>query len=158
MQIVRHTKERFLDKLATTIVRRGAPQMASALLFQPRIFGPPERLHVAKTAVVNNAFFNTNSGDITVGEWGMVSHDVSLLTGYHDITKLSYERQITAPQFGCDITICEGAWLATNVIVLGPCTIGAHAVVAAGTLVRHDVAPYAIVAGTQARVIGEVPH
>jgi acetyltransferase-like isoleucine patch superfamily enzyme len=151
-------KERFMDRLAKSVVRRAAPQIAQELLNQPQIFGPPERLHIAKSAVVNNAFFNTTSGEITIGEWGMISFGSYLMTGYHDITKLSYERQITAPFYGCDITLGEGAWLAVNVIVLGPCTIGEHAVVAAGTLVRHDVAPYSIVAGAQAKVIGEVPH
>ncbi len=158
MQIVRVAKDRLLDRLTAAVVHRGVPQIAAALLDQPRIFGPPERLHLAKTAIVNNAFFNTHSGEITIGEWGMISHGACLLTGYHDVTKLRYERAVTAPFYGCDITLGEGAWLATNVIVLGPCTIGEHAVVAAGTLVRHDVAPYSIVAGAQARVIGEVPH
>jgi acetyltransferase-like isoleucine patch superfamily enzyme len=88
----------------------------------------------------------------------MISHGACLLTGYHDVTELNRDRQVTAPFYGCDITVGQGAWLATNVIVLGPCAIGEHAVVAAGTLVRHDVAPYMIVAGAQARIIGEIPH
>jgi len=151
-------KERLLDRLARTLVRRGAAQIAKELLTEPQVYGPPERLHVAKTAVVNNAFFNTTSGEITIGEWAGLSFGAYLMTGYHDLTKLNYERQVTAPFHGCNITIGEGVWLAARVTVLGPCTIGEHAVVAAGTLVRHDVEPYTIVAGAEARVIGEVPH
>lgn len=48
----------------------------------------------------------------------------------------------------------RGAWIATNATVVGPCVIGEHAVVAAGAVVTHDVAPYEIVAGNPARVIG----
>ena len=44
-------------------------------------------------------------------------------------------------------------WLATQVLVLGPVTIGEHAVVAGGSLVREDVAPYTIVAGRPAKVV-----
>jgi acetyltransferase-like isoleucine patch superfamily enzyme len=37
--------------------------------------------------------------------------------------------------------------------VLGPVTIGDHAVVAGGSLVREDVAPYTVVAGRPAKVV-----
>jgi acetyltransferase-like isoleucine patch superfamily enzyme len=43
-------------------------------------------------------------------------------------------------------------------MVLGPCTIGAHAVVGGGSLVMGDVEPYAIVAGVPARVLRTIPH
>lgn len=158
MAVFRSAKDRILDRLTATVVHRGAAQMAAELLRQPQVFGPPERLHVAKTAVVNNVLFNTISGDITVGEWGMIAHGACLLTGSHDVTKLNHERQVAAPFYDRDIRLGEGAWVATNAIVLGPCTIGDHAVVAAGAVVCHDVPPYAIVAGSPARVIGEVPH
>ncbi|MHB1534371.1 MAG: acyltransferase [Acidimicrobiales bacterium] len=134
------------------------PDLVQTLLSQPRIYGPPERLRIAATAVVNDSLFNLSSGEITVGEWSMLAHGVTVLTGVHDITKLGAERQRAVPHKGRDVLIEEGAWLASNVTVIGPCRIGAHAVVAAGSLVRHDVAPYAVVAGVPARVVGEVPH
>jgi maltose O-acetyltransferase len=49
--------------------------------------------------------------------------------------------------------IGEGVWLASHVLVLGPVTIGDHAVVAGGSLVREDVAPYTVVAGRPAKVV-----
>jgi acetyltransferase-like isoleucine patch superfamily enzyme len=48
--------------------------------------------------------------------------------------------------------------LATHVLVLGPVTIGEHAVVAGGSLVRDDVAPYTVVAGRPAKVVRTIPH
>jgi acetyltransferase-like isoleucine patch superfamily enzyme len=39
------------------------------------------------------------------------------------------------------------------VLVAGPVKIGAHAVVGAGSVVRKDVEPYAMVAGNPARFI-----
>ncbi|MBR8429662.1 hypothetical protein K6Y76_22955 [Burkholderia cenocepacia] len=39
------------------------------------------------------------------------------------------------PRDGRDIVIGKGVWIASNAIVLGPCTIGDNAVVAAGAVV-----------------------
>jgi acetyltransferase-like isoleucine patch superfamily enzyme len=151
-------KDRILNRVASSLAKRSVGITAHQLLSQRTVFGNYERLSVAPTAVVNNAVFNTVSGDIVIGEWVMLAHGVYLATGEHDITKFNQERQVTAPGVGWDIIIEEGAWLATNVTVLGPCRIGKHAVVAAGSLVRSDVAPYSVVAGVPARQVAVVPH
>jgi acetyltransferase-like isoleucine patch superfamily enzyme len=41
-------------------------------------------------------------------------------------------------------------------LVLGPCRIGEHAVVAAGSVVRADVPPYTVVGGVPARVLSTI--
>jgi hypothetical protein len=156
--VARHLKNRFLDRLAGALAHRSVALTAQELLNQPRVFGPPERLTVAPTAVINNAQFNTVSGDIEVGEWAMLAHNVYLASGEHDYTKFGEERQRTADAYGWDITVEEGAWLATNVTVLGPCRIGRHAVIAAGSLVRTDVPPYTVYAGVPARKVADIPH
>jgi acetyltransferase-like isoleucine patch superfamily enzyme len=74
------------------------------------------------------------------------------------VNKFGRERQLAIPRSGRDIVIGEGAWVASNAMVLGPCTIGAHAVVGGGSLVIGDVAPYAIVAGVPAKVLRTIPH
>lgn len=53
------------------------------------------------------------------------------------------------------VTIGSDAWIGAGAIVLAGVTIGDGAIVGAGAVVTHDVAPYAIVAGVPARVIGE---
>jgi hypothetical protein len=57
---------------------------------------------------------------------------VSVLTGNHDINRFGRERQTAIQRSGRDVVVGEGAWLASHVLVLGPCRIGEHAVVAAG--------------------------
>ncbi len=149
--------DRLLDRVAASLARRAAPMLSVELLKHHTVFGHEDRLHLAPTAVVNNATFNTVSGEIHIGEWVMIAHGVHLVTGVHDITKLGPERQVAAPFHDRDIVVEEGAWLATNVTVLGPCRIGKHSVVAAGSLVRADVPPYAVVAGVPARQVAVVP-
>ena len=122
-------------------------------LTKPLVHGEESRLHVAPTAIVNNALFNLSSGHITVGEHAFFGHNVSVLTGTHDVKKFGAERQTASPKEGRDVVIGEGVWVASNATVLGPCTIGDHAVVGACSLVQDDVAPYAVVAGIPAKEI-----
>jgi putative colanic acid biosynthesis acetyltransferase WcaB len=47
----------------------------------------------------------------------------------------------------------DGVDVGANVVILGPCTIGANAVIGAGSVVVGDVPAGAVVAGNPARVI-----
>jgi acetyltransferase-like isoleucine patch superfamily enzyme len=127
-----------------------------AALYRYLVHGDRSRLHIDPTAVVNNALFNLSSGEITVEAFAFFGHNVAILTGTHDISKFGRDRQVAIPKGGRDVVIGEGAWLASHALVLGPCRIGAHAVVAAGSLVLDDVAPYSVVAGRPARLLRRI--
>ncbi|CAN5117883.1 hypothetical protein BH18ACT4_BH18ACT4_15870 [soil metagenome] len=128
------------------------------LLHRSMIYGDATRLCLDPTAVVNNALFNLSSGSITIGAPAFFGHGVVLLTGTHDLTKTGAERQRTAPSEGYDIVVGDGAWLSTNVTVVGPCTIGEHAVFGVGSLVLADVAPNTLVVGSPARYKATLPR
>lgn len=128
-----------------------------AVTVHPYIFGPEDRLTIGRDAVVGDALLNTIGGTIILEEGAFFGHGVSLLTGTHDTSKQGIERQAATPVEGRNILIETGAWLASNVTVVGPCRIGAHAVVCAGAVVTRDVAPGAIVAGVPAEPISSVP-
>lgn len=122
-------------------------------LYQHRWHGDADRLRIHETAIVNNALFNLSGGTITVGEYAFFGHDIAILTGTHDVEQFGRARQLAFPRSGRDVVIGEGVWLASHVLVLGPVTIGAHAVVAGGSLVRSDVPPYAVMAGRPAKLV-----
>jgi acetyltransferase-like isoleucine patch superfamily enzyme len=117
------------------------------------VFGQRQKLKIHPSAVVQNTLFNVESGTITVEAFALFGHNVSLLTGEHDITKFNWERQSGVPRTGNDIVVRRGAWIATNAVVIGPCEIGEHAVVAAGSVVIKDVPPFAVVGGNPAKII-----
>lgn len=52
------------------------------------------------------------------------------------------------------VTIGNDVWLGHQTLVLSGVTIGDGAIIGAGSVVRHDIPPYAIVAGNPARVAG----
>lgn len=88
---------------------------------------------------------------VTIERDAFSGHDVMILTGSHDPTKFGAARQVTTG--GGPVHIKEGAWLCSRCIVVGPVTVGKHAVVAAGAVVVDDVPDYALVAGVPARVV-----
>ena len=111
---------------------------------------------------------NLNFGQRNVINWGCVfdgrgfkietGNDVSigpaatLLTLGHDPRSPDFANQ------GGPITIGGRVWIGYRAIVLPNLTIGEGAVVGAGAVVTRDVAPYCIVAGNPAKVIGERPR
>lgn len=55
------------------------------------------------------------------------------------------------------VTVRRGGRIGANAVILPGLTIGEEALVAAGSVVTHDVPPYKIVMGVPARVVRDVP-
>lgn len=142
-----------LDATVSERVRCELASQRKARLTEPSLWGPADRLTIADSAVVNDALFNTVSGRITVEDDAFFGHGVALLTGTHDIVCTRQARQLAVPDTGRDILVDRGAWIASRAVVLGPCHVGADAVVAAGSVVTTDVPSRAVVAGNPARII-----
>lgn len=140
---------RAVERYVRTIARE-------AILHDYLVFGERSRLSIDETAIVNNAYFNLSSGRITIEAYASLAYSVSLITGTHDFDKINRERQTTAPSEGRDIVIKQGAFVCSNATILGPCVVGEHSVVAAGSLVTRDVPPLTLVAGIPATVVGTV--
>ncbi|MPZ73484.1 MAG: acyltransferase [Nitriliruptorales bacterium] len=156
MRVLNRWLRHLLDapvRMAVQEAIAAASLSAEDSLYTPMVHGDRARLHIDSTAVVNNALFNLSSGHVWVGPYAFFGHSVAVLTGTHDITKFGRERQLAIPRDGRDVRIGEGAWLASHVLVLGPCTIGEHSVVAGGSLVMSDVEPYTVVAGRPAQML-----
>jgi len=119
----------------------------------PYIWGNPSRLSIDSDVQLNDALLNCGSGSITIACDVVLGHGVSLLAGAHDHRLFGSDRKHRVPVTGRDIVIAEGALIASNATVLGPCRVGEHAVVAAGAVVVHDVPPYSVAGGIPAHVL-----
>ncbi|MFH1927469.1 MAG: acyltransferase [Chloroflexota bacterium] len=92
-------------------------------------------------------------GMVDIGDRAAISPRVTLVAS----SRPNHSRIAPyAPVGHGPIVIGSDAWLGTGVVVLPNVTIGEGAIVGANSVVIKDVAPYSIVAGSPARVIGEV--
>ena len=134
-------------------------RLRTQLSVQPALWGPAERLYISPEAAVDSCMMNTNSGEIHVGAYTFAGPGVSLITGSHDPRLRGFLRRDICIEQGCDIEIGRGVWLCANCTVLGPCTIGDNAVIAAGAVVVPGtrVEAGSIYAGIPARKVKDVP-
>lgn len=111
-------------------------EIAQDLMTTPTIWpGDWSKVSLGNNVHAVNALFNVSSGNISVGDDTFFGHNVSLITGTHNIESTGAERQLY-PDSGRDIAIGKGVWIASNVAVLGPCSIGDNAIIAAGAVVK----------------------
>jgi maltose O-acetyltransferase len=93
-------------------------------------------------------------GGVTIGDEVMLAPHVVVLALNHRFDRLDVpigrqgDRPLMCPR------IEDGAWIGLGAIILPGRTIGKEAVVGAGAVVSSDVAPYDIVAGNPAQVVG----
>ena len=59
-------------------------------------------------------------------------------------------------QYNKPVHLGNNVWLGAGVIVLPGVTIGDNSIIAAGSVVTHNVAPNVIVAGTPAKVLRQI--
>ena len=142
-----HVHQRLREIVADTPLIYGGDGSGASSLY---------RLRIAPDVSLLDAILNLNGGCITIENHVAFGHGVAILTGTHNPDLRGSDRMLSVPRDGHDIVIETGAWLASNVTVLGPCRIGADAVIAAGAVVRRDVAPGEIVGGVPAVHLGWV--
>ena len=156
--LINNSEPHFFDRLCED--RELLSRLNRGLSISPTVWGDPERLEIDETAAVFTCFFNTNSGRIKIGESTFAGSGVSVLAGSHDPQLTGFMRRDTETTEGCDIVIGKGVWLASGCTVLGPCTIGDNAVIAAGAVVTPgtNVPANTIWGGVPARQIGQLEN
>lgn len=100
-----------------------------------------------------------------IGDYCLLANRVAIIGRHdHDFAAIGYpmryapwigSKRLPSPYIDEKVVIESDVWLGFGVIVLTGTTIGRGAVVAAGSVVTKDIAPYTIAAGVPARVIGQ---
>lgn len=97
-------------------------------------YGDWNKVHLGLDVNMDNTMFNTNSGEIFIGDYTFTGQNVSIITGSHDYTQVNRFRAASILE-DRNIIIGNGVWIGSGSIILGPCEIGDNAVVAAGSVV-----------------------
>ena len=94
------------------------------------------------------------SAPVTIGARSHIGRRAQLFTHTHDVERRDVP-VLDAPIVSSPIVIGDDVMLFGDVVVLPGVTIGDGAVIAVRSVVTRDVAPFAKVAGSPARQIGE---
>lgn len=109
----------------------------------------PDNLDIAEGVALNGIVDCIHK--VTIEKDVFFGHETAIFTGGHDPDKFGEERK--ASNGGGPVTIHEGVWVASRAMIIGPSEIGKNAVIGAGSVVKGDVPPYALMAGNPARII-----
>ncbi len=93
------------------------------------------------------------SGGLTIGDYVVVASGVHIYS--HDTVKWALSEGKHAYEHA-PVTIGNCVFVGAQSVIVRGVTIGEHSLICANSTVLKDVLPYSIVAGTPAKVIGEV--
>lgn len=98
-----------------------------------------------------------------MGRFSGAGPNLTVITGNHMSVIGKYLMQVTDDDKKLydpegkqdqDVVLEEDVWLGSNVVLLNGVKIGRGAVIAAGSVCRNKIPPYAIVVGNPAKVVG----
>jgi acetyltransferase-like isoleucine patch superfamily enzyme len=124
----------------------------SFLLIPPFYTACGDEIRVGRNVFVNQNCTFHDLGGLDIADDVLIGPNVSIITTSHPVEP----SQRRAATIGKPIVIEKGVWIAAAAIIIGGVTVGAHSVVAAGSVVTKDVSANTLVGGNPARVIRSI--
>lgn len=137
-------------RLKPSILRMFGAQVGKNVTIKPNVrIKYPWRLSVGDHVWIGQEAWIDNVVEVRIGNHVCVSQRVYLCPGGHDQRSRGFELN-SRP-----IVLEDGSWVAAGSLVLRGVTVGANALVAAGSTVTRDVPPAKVVGGCPAKVIAD---
>jgi maltose O-acetyltransferase len=111
------------------------------------------QITIGARSFINFGAVILDSAPVSIGDDVQIGPSVQLITPTHPLDPTARRTRFES---ALPIHIGHGAWLATGVIVLPGVTIGADAVVGAGSVVTRDVPERHLCLGSPARIVREL--
>ena len=116
---------------------------------------PRSGIKIGRDGLIGEYNVIRGQGGVSIGDRVYTSPFTQILSVNHvfdDANRPFIEQGITAE----GIVIEDDVWIGSGAIITDGVRVGHHSIVAAGCVVTADVAPYSIVGGVPARLIGQV--
>lgn len=111
------------------------------------------KLRIGSACMINDGCRFDMGAPIAVGDRVHLGHDATLLTTTHDIGP--HEQRVCGSRSE-SVSIGDGSWVGTRVLILPGVRIGAGCVIAAGSVVTQSVPEDTLVGGVPARVLRQL--
>lgn len=115
----------------------------------------PRNISIGRSCFFNRNVSLTAPARLSIGDDCLFGPNVVVNSGDHRLDRPGLIR--LAGHTEAPISIGDNVWIGANVVILQGVTIGAHAVIGAGSIVNRDVEVAQVVAGVPARSIGYRP-
>lgn len=112
-------------------------------------FYQPSGVKIGRGTIIGDNAFLDGRAPIAIGDHVDIASQVLIYNSEHDIEAEDFV-SVEAP-----VTIEDYVFVGPRAIILPGVRVGKGAIVAAGAVVTHNVAPFKIVGGVPAREIGE---
>jgi len=138
-----HCFRRFFYRLAGIKIGKGSTIHTSARFYDPR------NIVIGDDSIIGEGIVLDGREELTIGSHVDIATDVMIYNSQHDTESDSFQAEDKP------VTIEDYVFIGPRVIILPGVKIGRGAVVGAGAVVTKDVAPFAVVGGVPAKIIGE---
>ena len=138
-----HCIRRFFYRLAGIKIGKGSAIHMGARFYDPR------NIVIGDDSILGEGIVLDGRAQLTIGNHVDIASGVMIYNSEHD-TENEYFQAENKP-----VIIEDYAFIGPRAIILPGIKIGKGAIVAAGAVVTKEVAPYAIVGGVPAKIIGE---
>ena len=130
----------------------------NSLIEYPLLVDTPQSIYISENAKIRSGcvIINSPKEKVYIGKYTTLTSQCVLVPGNHRST-------VTIPHFllgpshindkSSDLHIGEDVWCGVRSVVLSGANLGRGCIVAANSVVNKPVPPYAVVAGTPARII-----
>jgi len=130
-------------------------KVGNRITYYPRIkLSPGTNLILGDQVDLAWGVLITTGGGVEIGDRTLVGYNTQIFSANHVIPPRPQQIFISGHEKK-KVTIGKDVWIGAGCIILPGVTVGEGAVVAGGSVVTKDVAPFTIVGGNPAKVIKE---
>ena len=105
--------------------------------------------HVGKKFFANYNCTILDVAKVTIGDNVMLAPNVAIYTAGHPIHP---DTRNSSYEYGKAVTIGSNVWIGGNTVICPGVNIGSNVVIAAGSVVTHDIPPNSVAVGVPCRV------
>lgn len=128
------------------------PELAHTFDFTNWEKDRPANLYFGDGTTIGDRYFIICTQSIEFGKHVMTAADLFVSDCHHIFEEVELPPALLPPTKGLPVRIGDHVWIGIRCSILEGVTIGRHAVVAAHSVVKDDVPPYTLVAGSPARI------
>lgn len=145
---------RICRKIKTLLFKFFNPSFKKAVLYEvPKVYFK-KRLILGNRVHINDNVFINAVGNITVGDYSVLSHGVSLISTMNDVEMWRKKKNDEEIHINKPIIIGKNVWLCANVTVCCGVSIAKDSIVGAGSVVTKSLLEEGcLYAGTPAKKI-----